>query len=340
MRNKKVTMILSFIIAFALWAYVIWDTNPVIEAPINNVPVQLLHTNTLEDAGLVILDQQDYTVNLKVQGKKKDIGKLNINDISATADVGGFGAGEVTVAVKVATLDNLSLVAVNPGRLTFTIDKLVTEERRVNIIVNGKTPENTEISNLGVIQDSVQVKGAATYVSQVARIDVEVDASKINEYGTAQVVVPVAVDVHGNPVTGVTVIPEKVDVSSVLYQYKEVPLIVEGVGEVAEGMTVAGITVPERIKIAGKTDDINQVTELKATVDVTGLAENAILPIVYELPVGIKISGLEQSHEATIRVMTIEDYLLEMEQQENNPDDGQQTPGGEQNGGNHNSGEI
>ena len=234
----------------------------------------------------------------------------------------------------------------NPGRLTFTIDRLVTEERRVNIIVNGKTPENTEISNLGVIQDVVQVKGAATYVSQVARIDVEVDASKINEYGTAQVVVPVAVDVHGQPVTGVSVIPEKVDVSSVLYQYKEVPLVVEGIGEVAEGMTVAGITIPERIKIAGKTDDINQVTELKATVDVTGLTENAIVPIVYELPAGIKISGLEEEHEAAVIIMTIEDYLIEQEQQQNNPDDGQQTPGGGEqngsngNGGNHNSGEI
>ena len=90
-QSKTAMKVISLLMATILWGYVIWETNPVIKPTIGNVPVQMLNTDSMEEKGLIILNPQDYTVDVKVQGKKIDAGNIKAGDIRVTADLEGCG---------------------------------------------------------------------------------------------------------------------------------------------------------------------------------------------------------------------------------------------------------
>ena len=214
LRNKTVTKILSLLIAVALWGYVVWNTNPIIDTTLRGVPVQILNESTLKERGLTIISgpEGEYNVDIKVSGKKKDIGSLKAGDIFATADIGGYGAGETTIAVRVSTLDNISVISINPGKLTFTIDTIASQQKEVRASIGGSLPDGTELASLTASLESVTVSGGQTLVDKVAYVRAELAAEEISEGESRKTVQLVPVDSRGELVEKVTLSEESADV--------------------------------------------------------------------------------------------------------------------------------
>ena len=309
LRNKTVTKILSLLIAVALWGYVVWNTNPIIDTTIRDVPVQILNESTLEERGLTIISgpEGEYNVDIKVSGKKKDIGSLNTGDIFATADVGGYGAGETTVAVRVNTLDNISVVSINPGKLTFTIDTIASQEKEVRTNIGGELPDGMEVASLTPSLESVMVSGGQTLVDKVAYVRAELAAEDVSEGENKGTVQLVPVDAHGDPVEKVTLSEESTEVTAVLYYTKTVALSVRSVGEPAENVRTTHLSVPENITVRGSKAALADLSEIRGTVNINGISEDSTLRADLELPSGISLSRTQRTPEVTVTVETADD---------------------------------
>lgn len=290
LRNNTVMKILSLIIAISLWGYVVWDTNPTIKQTFNDVPVQVRNLSSLEERGLVLLNEEDYTVNVKVQGKKKDIANLTVNDISVTADIGGFGEGDTTVTVNVHTLDNASVIEVTPNKITFSIDRIVEAEKVVRVGVTEELPENREYAVNELPFTTATVRGASSLVDSVTHVAADIDVSKLTEEESLQTVRLVAQNSHGEEVEGVTVNPGSVELTTRLYHTKTVPLTVEVTGEPGEGYDVTHVTVPDSVVIKGNQGTLNNIQLISGYIDVSGMTGSGRVQAVLNLPQGITLS--------------------------------------------------
>lgn len=87
MKSKLLTLLLSFVIAFGLWAYVVTVVSPESEETFYDVPVVLSGTSVLAERDLMILSDTQVTVDLKLMGNRLDLAKLNAGNITVLADL-------------------------------------------------------------------------------------------------------------------------------------------------------------------------------------------------------------------------------------------------------------
>ena len=302
LQNKNFTKFLSLIIAICLWGYVVWTENPTISQSINNVPVEIRNLSSLGDRGLVLLGDHNYTVDVKLQGKKKDIGTITANDITATIDVGGYGAGQTEVTVNVHTLDNAGVIEVKPNRFTITIDEIITSESNIRLGMTGSIPENAEVGEFTSSFESAQIKGASSLVNTVSYLAANINIGMLTEEEAVQSVKLVPTNTRGEEVYGVTVSPGTVDISSRIYAIKEVPLSITVNGEVPEGYDVEHITVPDDITIRGNGSALENVRGISGSINIEGMTESGRVPVSLVLPSGVSLSSENAAISATVTI--------------------------------------
>ena len=78
MKRKIIYALLSVVIAFGLWIYVITTVSPEWEETYYNIPVVLNNETVLHDNGLMLLEEQTPTVTLKLSGKRSDFALKHI----------------------------------------------------------------------------------------------------------------------------------------------------------------------------------------------------------------------------------------------------------------------
>ena len=76
-KNKLYSIILSVVVAFALWLYVINNVSEKADWHFYNIPVVRAGESVLSERNLMITDGMDATVDLDVSGNRSDISKLN-----------------------------------------------------------------------------------------------------------------------------------------------------------------------------------------------------------------------------------------------------------------------
>ena len=89
MKNKVLGVLLSLIIAFGLWLYVVTVVSPGSDATYYNIPVTLQNENILKERGLMITSEYP-SVNLRLEGNRTDLSKLNSGNITVLANVAGI----------------------------------------------------------------------------------------------------------------------------------------------------------------------------------------------------------------------------------------------------------
>lgn len=147
MRNKILTALLSVVIAFGLWLYVITVVSPGSEKTVYNIPVGMQGDGALADRGLCITNQPEKTtVNLQLSGNRIDLNKVNNGNITITLDVSSISEpGEYNQIYDIAYPGEIASNAVTtqkrtPGTIKVVVEKRVTEKVPVVITVSEADP--------------------------------------------------------------------------------------------------------------------------------------------------------------------------------------------------------
>lgn len=303
--RRTFTIILSIVVALFLWAYVIGEVNPTTEQTIPNVPVQLLNIQSLNARELAIVGDGEYTVDVVVEGKRTDIMNVTAEEIIAEADLFGWSKGENFIPVRVNIPDPFKLIEVKSGKIEVTIEDLVALSKPVEVIYRGEMPRNTEEGAVVIKPSEIEVTGARSEVETVTRIQVTINIDNLSADGETVQGTAVPVNHAGVVVENVKLSANYVDVFAKLMKLKEVALVTELTGELAEGYG-AEIDVPDTITIKGSEKDIKDIESITTEpVDISGMTEGGTISLKAILPDRVELANGYKNVKAGLTIQPI-----------------------------------
>jgi len=293
MLTKDFTIkLLSIVLAFLLWLYVMGEENPEIPYEISNVPVKLTNSDTLEKKGLIVLDEKNYTVNVKVRGRRSDVLNIAAQNISAFADLSRVNSnGTNVIPVTVEGLPrNVSLVSINPSEIKVEIDNIAKTQMPVTVKIIGNVMDGYAMQPAIPTPGEVLVTGPESKINLIKNVMAGVNVSYKKE--DVKISVPVvAVDREGKEVKGVTIIPNLVEVYIPVNKSIRVPVVPKIFGKPMEGYMIASVNVlPEYVYITGDETVLNTIKSIGTKqIDISGKNEPVTENVPFDLPDGVKL---------------------------------------------------
>lgn len=293
MKDKILTALLSLLIAFGLWMYVVTVVSPESEASYYDVPVVFDGTSQLSDRDLMITSGTDVTVDLKLAGNRTDLNKLDKTNITIVADLSQIREpGEHTIKCAVSFPSSAGIIDVleqDPHYITVQVSERVRKNVPVRPNYTGTMPDSfvADVQNAVLDHTFVTVTGPSEVVEKIeyASIDVDLTGRKDTIVETCRHTLCGA---DGNPVedvSSVTVNVSDIRLTVRVYQIKEIPVVIRVVD--GGGLTAADVTaVPNRssILVSGTEAALADLNQIELVVDLGLLTESKVMEFIIELP--------------------------------------------------------
>ena len=95
-------MILSLLIAIALWMYVMGEVDPQTTITVTDVEVEMQGTGVVEDMGLDVTLVKPKIINVEIKGKRAQVNKAKKKGLKAYIDVStcDYGNNEAEIRVE------------------------------------------------------------------------------------------------------------------------------------------------------------------------------------------------------------------------------------------------
>lgn len=185
-RPKTLRIILSVLIAFFIWMAALLAA-PEITKHIKGVPITV---DIPTSAMLEVVAGDDTLVSLILDGKQYEIGNYGPENVRVTADassITGPGTYEVPLVVNDNGTRSYTVTSISPSTVTLTFEERSTKLLPIQIDITGLSiPKEYVAPEDEIVLEpaTVEVSGAESLISQVARAVVEVDFSR--EVNTTQ----------------------------------------------------------------------------------------------------------------------------------------------------------
>ncbi|MBM7562817.1 CdaR family protein [Fusibacter tunisiensis] len=296
--------ILSIILAFLFWLFVIDQVDPEITKVIENVPVQLINIQELDQNNLKIMNQYDYFVNVEVIGRRNSVLGMSASGISLWADMRTVRAGNNSIYInRTINAEDVSIKSVFPNDLSINTERIVSIPKPIKIEITDQFADTFYQERLETSPSDIKVTGPESFVASVAYLGASIGVGNL-EADLSREVVVTPYDEDGNLVTGVNLESSYANVFLKLGQLKEVPIEVDVTGEPSEGYEIVSIrTIPETISVSGHVDTIKSLVEVNADSVILSGDETETLIIEKDLVFPNDI--LPQSHIGPIQVEVI-----------------------------------
>ncbi|NLN14116.1 MAG: hypothetical protein GX185_00765 [Tissierellia bacterium] len=319
-KSNLTLKIFSVIIAIILWSYVMGIKNPDWPREYKNIDVQFTNIEALERRNLILMDPKEAKVTVSVVGKKSDMDKFTANNIVAKVDLSGYGEGQTKVPVVVSLKDSASTVRITkyePTEILVTIDRIVTEERKVNIRTSGELDRNYTLGDIEARPDSILLKGPRSWLNEVSEVFVVVP---INNTTTTSKFYPVQIVNHnGDEVVGVEKLPGTVEVIIPVYRKASLPIEVVLENQLPEDYVITNLEItPKMVAVRGG-NSLADIRSIKTRpIDVTKLLENPSLDVDLELPDNVDLIDPNQRIviNATIEQVVEREFIYDLEEVE------------------------
>ncbi|MCD8562201.1 MAG: hypothetical protein LRY26_00100 [Bacilli bacterium] len=210
-------------------------------------------------------------------------------------DLSGLKPGTHRVTIKYSQALPSIDYKVNPSVATVIIYPKLSETKTVAVDVLNKDKLDSKfiITNVGIDNDKVVIKGAEHQLAKVVSVKALVDINNLvrQEIGNTVIRdVPLrAYDQSGN-VVNIEIVPEKIDVNlDIASPSKDVPIRIVPVGNVSFGKAISSITSNvTSVTIYGEEAALSAINSIPIEVNVEGLRENQEYRLELIKPVGIK----------------------------------------------------
>ena len=323
---RIVRLIIAACLAVFLWMYINGNDINMITQEINNIPVTLINTEKLSSKGLVLTEQKNYFVNIRVRGSERNVNTLDASQITATVDLAGVkGPGTYTADVVIQGLPNsVILQETQPSELNIKIDSIRHKAHSVTINTSGKPGNNLSVVS-ATTTDQVRVEGPSNSVNKIKACVATANVQDMTD--DTDVYIPVkAVDKKGNVLSDVECKPSMIKASVKIGTTKRVKIKApKTTGSVADGYKVAKITVsPKTVLLGGKASDLDSINAVRpSTVDLSGLKISTTVQKKLNLPSNVTNMDGSSNVTVTIKVeaLTSKQLMIDDIEQRNVPDD-------------------
>lgn len=270
-RNKVLQVIASILVAVAIWVYVDVEKAPERTKTIRDIPVEFSgESTTLADKNLMLLSGYDTTVDLTIKGTKRELVKINKDNVRLVASTSSIDSvGVHTLRWDVVYPDGVQSSALSVDwaskyKVTVTVGELYTKEVPVNCVVTGTVADGYFTGETVLDPTTLVLRGQRDDLLNVAYAKLTVDISD----ATRSVIQTESVQLYDNddnPVdnsnirTNASLIQAKVPVLTT----KEVSLAVELSGVPGSaGQSIKTTITPSSVQLIGEADVLENIDEI------------------------------------------------------------------------------
>lgn len=270
-RRKALQVVISILVAIAVWVYVDVEKAPDRTKTIRDIPVEFSgESTTLADKNLMLLSGYDTTVDLTIKGPKRELVKIskdNVRLVASTSSIDSVGVHTLRwdpIYPDGVQSSSLTVDWASKYKVTVTVGELYTKEVPVNCTVTGQVADGYFTGETVLDPTSLVLRGQRDDLLNVAYAKLTVNISG----ATRSVIQTESVQLYDNddnPVdnsnirTNASLIQAKVPVLTT----KEVSLAVElsGVPGVA-GQSIKTTVTPTSVRLIGEADVLENINEI------------------------------------------------------------------------------
>ena len=316
-------LLTAFILAVIVWVSAVVASDPN-EEQILNRPILIEIIG--QDPSLQIMGNVSRNLTLVLRAPTSVWNELN-NDqqsVHAWVDLTNLGSGAHNVPVQIQITPPLvRVVSQDPQQLSITLDKIITKEYPVSLIVRGNPPVGYEIQTAQLTPTQVSVTGPESIVSKAIEVRVTLDITNANQ-SIVRDDAPVVLDSQGQTLSGLTVSPDSITISqpiTLLGGYRYVIVRAVSQGQVVSGYRVTNIFVSpigvvlfssdptlvdnlpgyvetQPIDLTGKTDDFETLVDLNLPSNISVVGDPKVL-------VQVSIAAIDSSLAISLPVEVI-----------------------------------
>lgn len=262
-KERKITSaILSLVLAFGLWWYVVNNVSMEDDITFNNIPVVREGESILNENNLMITEISTESVSMNLIGTREDLNKVDSSNLSVKINLSNIEEPGERIPLSYvpsypATVANTAfeISQRTPSVIFVSVDYRRTFEIPVYVKWTGTRSENYlyDTENYTLDYSSITITGPATVADQINHAQVLIDLSDRTESFSESFRYTLC-DADGNPVDAkqITTNVEEVQLTAQIQQIEEVDLIADviyGGGATPENTTVT--LSPEVIRVSG-----------------------------------------------------------------------------------------
>ena len=320
--RKWAYVLLSVFLAVILWLYVRAEKDPVSDARIRNIPVQITGSSVLTSKGLTVAGLSNDRVSATLQAPASVLSDISRKNITATIDVSRIDeAGEHTLSYNIVLPTNVNTDGVviqekAPETITVTVEKLYTSTLPIEFRFEGSVAKGYQAGTPTIDPVNDTISGAVEQVNRVARAVVVLEAKDLKEQYTGDLPIRL-LDANGDELKDL-----EVELSSktayVVYPIvvvKEIPLtvnIIAGGGATKENISEP-LIVPSKITVAGTQEDIDHLTEISlGSIDLSKVVGTSNFTFTIDLDPSLEnVTGITEA-KVTVTVSGLETRSFEV----------------------------
>ena len=310
--SRTFYIVLSLLLAFIIWGYVVSEVNPTKEQSISNIPVIFQGEDVLEAKNLMVTAGMYQTVTLNFRADWDTISRLSSDNVRLVVQLGGISeAGEYRLQAEITypsdvSRSNISILNDEARYITFTVSNLVSREIPVQAKFDGSVADGYQAGEFTVTPSTVVIRGQEEVVNQVDHAEVVLGLTDLTE--TFEGDLPITfMDSQGQEVTSENI---QCDVSTVYVVYpivmvKEIPLTVSFVA--GGGATEANIDQdtfsisPSTIWVSGPEEVLSTLTELSiGEIDLSMVDNTPNTTLTFPINLSDSLTNESGISEATV----------------------------------------
>lgn len=298
-KQKIIVQLVCLLLSLGLWIYVTNIENPIKSYELSRVPVEIKNTDSLKEAGLALSPNQEFYVNLKIEGNSQDLFSVDKSDFTITVDLSEFvlKKGENKIAVNIENAPSTVKIK-NSNGLTITINtegystKEVPVKSKIDVISKSSYYVATPIFS----PETIVVSGPESLVNTVTKVIAEGEESNaVKTIVKNYIVTPV--DENDKEVTGVQLSQKWAEATIEINEGKTVPIKINTTGTLANGLKLKSISSSTtEIGITGPEDNLNSINEIGTEViNLSEIKDSTNIEVALGIPDGILIHNGENS---------------------------------------------
>ncbi len=329
--NKKISMIISLVLAITLWLVITITESPDSENTLTGLSVSIPIENTVvSEMGMDIIgDPNAYTTSVTVRGPAYVVSDVTADDISVSASISnvtnsGIYTLELRAIKQAGADDNFEIISLSPKTINVEFDYIDTKQFELYAQAIGHKVEDGLMAELPFISNKnnavLNVKGPRTDIEKISKIVAVAEVNKTlrrTETFTGSLKI---FDTNGNEmksdgltitaVDGVSAPDIKVTVP--IYKEKEVPIVAQFINQ-PKGFL--NRKFPHRLEyssmlVSGPPEVIDKITECKLSeIDfrqITGNNQKFKTSLI--IPEGVK--NKDNIETVTVTIDGLENYSV------------------------------
>lgn len=307
--SKKQSLIVKLIcllLSFGLWLYISNVENPVRSYELKNIPVELVNVDTLKDSKFAIASNQEFKVDLKLQGSSSDVLKAKKEDFKIVADMSAYAlkSGDNTIPVQIVSYpENINIK--NNGFLGIKIklEELVKKEMLITSKVSIGYKANVYEKEKTITPSKVIISGAKSVVEKVNEAVIEGEIKDIEK--NTQIAYDIKfLDASGNEVKDIEADHDKAQLNITIINGKSVPINLKTVGTLQQGFYFDGFELNKSyINIVGNIEIIEKIEAIDTKpVDISGFKADSEVSVILNVPEGVTIKDEKDDIKAKIKI--------------------------------------